>query len=115
MKKVIIVLVLGFMFSSVSACEIDPTGLASQECPSVVQAPPLNEEPQGGTDEVVVKKTSHRVFKQVKPIYVWDVVHFGDRGEDVKTLQMYLNNKGASLKVDGIYGVLTLQAFKDIK
>lgn len=48
-------------------------------------------------------------------VYVWDVVKFGDKGENVKTLQMYLNNKGASLVVDGIYGPLTLAAFGSFK
>jgi len=47
-----------------------------------------------------------------KPVYVWDVVKFGDISEDVKYLQIYLNNKGANLVVDGIYGPLTLEAFK---
>lgn len=47
------------------------------------------------------------VTQGVKPVYVWDVVKLGDRGEDVKTMQIVLNLKGANLVVDGIYGVLT--------
>lgn len=55
-----------------------------------------------------------KVTQGVKPVYVWDVLKLGDRGEDVKTMQIVLNLKGANLVVDGIYGPLTLKAFQEI-
>ena len=40
---------------------------------------------------------------------------FGDKGADIKTLQTFLNNQGATptLQVDGIYGKLTQKAVND--
>ena len=40
-------------------------------------------------------------------------VKYGSQGDDVKTLQQYLNNNGANLTVDGIFGDNTLSAVKD--
>lgn len=68
--------------------------------------PPTQDEPLE-TPKVENRSRSGYKIPVKIPVYVWDVVKFGDRGEDVKTLQMYLNNKGANLKVDGIYGILT--------
>lgn len=42
-------------------------------------------------------------------------IKFGSKGQEVKDLQTYLNSKGASLKVDGIFGKLTLKAFNQYK
>lgn len=46
-------------------------------------------------------------IKQIKPTMVYNVVKYGDIGQAVKDFQMFLNNKGAKLVVDGIFGPLT--------
>ncbi|GAB3623066.1 hypothetical protein GCM10027418_11480 [Mariniluteicoccus endophyticus] len=43
----------------------------------------------------------------------FDVLRPGDRGDDVKGLQMLLNSNGARLAVDGSYGPATTDAVKD--
>lgn len=40
---------------------------------------------------------------------------FGSYGEDVKLVQTYLNNNGAKLNVDGIFGELTTNAVKNFQ
>lgn len=125
MKKLIMLVVLGLMFSSVVLAEdcrncnqvTDEYGNVQVEVSTdaeqmVEEIPNVDPEPII-TPEVVKKHRKTGSYMPItKPVYVWDVVRFGDRGENVKTLQMYLNNKGASLKVDGVYGKLTLQAFE---
>lgn len=39
----------------------------------------------------------------------------GARGDSVRTLQRALNDRGASLRVDGVYGPATLQAVRDFQ
>lgn len=46
-------------------------------------------------------------IKPIKPTMVYDVIKYGDMGQAVKDFQMFLNNKGAKLVVDGIFGPLT--------
>jgi peptidoglycan hydrolase-like protein with peptidoglycan-binding domain/uncharacterized protein YdeI (BOF family) len=43
------------------------------------------------------------------------ILRYGSKGEAVKTLQTTLNNNGAKLKVDGIFGVKTLAAVKEFQ
>lgn len=51
-----------------------------------------------------------------KAVAPYTILKFGDRGEEVKQFQMVLNEFGkANLKVDGIFGKLTLKAWEDYK
>lgn len=121
----VIVLSLVVIISSVNAeCSPLSATICEREKPEprdeiVIEVPPAEEikdeepveEPEVTPEPVRSTRKTGSYIKITKPVYVWDVVKFGDRGENVKTLQMYLNNKGANLVVDGIYGFKTLKAF----
>ena len=69
-----------------------------------------------GTEPKTEPKVSHHssggyMPKKAPVVYVYDVVKYGSMGQAVKDFQMLLNNHGAKLVVDGIYGELTQKAW----
>jgi hypothetical protein len=120
MNKIIIVLVVLFSFNLVSAC--DPTSTVNnceivREVPrdeikeTAEQTPEPTPEPTTEPVQEIRHKKTGSYLRITKPQYVWDVIKFGDKGENVKVFQMVLNNHGAKLKVDGIYGLKTHTAW----
>lgn len=114
---IFIMLFIAVIFASISKAsaktldDITPCCVEDTHDTNPFIYPPDTHEPPTSS-----RRSSGSYIKPIaKPVMVYDVIKYGDMGQAVKDFQMFLNNKGAKLVVDGIFGDLTQGAWLEFE